>query len=486
MLIASRKPWTFRLRLIVTIIGFFISAFMVAAMSPGAWMFQGLTFCSFFFCLLQGVRLASGSISDEKREGTLGLLFLTTLRPIDIVAGKLFAILIPLLQPLLAFLPVLAISILQGGVTGGEIVRAALVLLSVLLYSISMGLFVSAASRREEETGNATILALLAAVFIPYLFSFGFLHPLAYLSPWTAFKAIPDPGYRHAADDFAISLAVTNGLSALCLFGAAWFLPRRWEQHKAVAVEKVVRERPSQFSREEKARIMDRNPGEWLAMRYAMGRTEQWGMNLIALALVIAAAFVSNQAFQFLPVFLGFGLCLFCVRLASQASFPLANARHSGAVEMLLSTPLRPRTLVDGQKAALRKQFRLPCFILLAGSLLVFAEGNQSRGGPAFGTKLLGLLIMDTVLVVAIYTVAVVGMWSGLREKSPNAAFFKTILWLLLVPGATSCFCPFIGPIVWIVLFLIANNGLSDKGLARLLDENRFIKTEKWKPAPGA
>src|SRR3954471_14010202 len=212
--IASRRRWTFWSRVGASVMGFAIGFCLVVVstfsrVATGEYIFTVLAFISFWFCLIQGVRRAASSISDEKRDGTLGLLFLTDLRTIDIIAGKVFAVAIPLVQPLLAFLPPLAISLLLGGATGGEIFRAALVLASILLFSISAGLFVSSFSG-GEETGQSTIFVLLAILGIPRLIAGLGFFKLRYLSPWSAYAAIPDPGYRVSGEEFWYSLLVTN------------------------------------------------------------------------------------------------------------------------------------------------------------------------------------------------------------------------------------------------------------------------------------
>ena len=43
------------------------------------------------YCLLEGTRLAADCRGEEKREGTLGLLFLTDLQGYDVVLGKYLA-----------------------------------------------------------------------------------------------------------------------------------------------------------------------------------------------------------------------------------------------------------------------------------------------------------------------------------------------------------------------------------------------------------
>src|SRR5215213_3231406 len=90
MRIASRRRWTVWSRVVASLVGFAIGFCLVVISTfsrgaTGEYIFTALAFISFWFCLIQGVRRAAASISDEKRDGTLGLLFLTDLRTIDII-----------------------------------------------------------------------------------------------------------------------------------------------------------------------------------------------------------------------------------------------------------------------------------------------------------------------------------------------------------------------------------------------------------------
>ena len=60
-------------------------------------------------------------MSEEKREGTLGLLFLTDLKGYDVVAGKLVANSLNGFYALMAILPVVALALLMGGLTGMQV-----------------------------------------------------------------------------------------------------------------------------------------------------------------------------------------------------------------------------------------------------------------------------------------------------------------------------------------------------------------------------
>ena len=53
--------------------------------------FTGLMMISFIYSLVAGRRFTADCLSEEKREGTLGLLFLTDLKGYDVVLGKVAA-----------------------------------------------------------------------------------------------------------------------------------------------------------------------------------------------------------------------------------------------------------------------------------------------------------------------------------------------------------------------------------------------------------
>src|SRR5213594_4042854 len=78
--------------------------------------------------LAAGVRYTADCLSEEKREGTLGLLFLTDLRGYDVVLGKLIGTSIRSAFGLFAIFPILGLPLLLGGVSVDESWRMALVL----------------------------------------------------------------------------------------------------------------------------------------------------------------------------------------------------------------------------------------------------------------------------------------------------------------------------------------------------------------------
>ena len=95
--VASRRHGTYSTRLIVAlgaiVIGIFL--YLASIRVPKATMahnlFEGLSGFALLYCLGAGRKFTADCLSEEKREGTLGLLFLTSLRGYDVVLGKLAA-----------------------------------------------------------------------------------------------------------------------------------------------------------------------------------------------------------------------------------------------------------------------------------------------------------------------------------------------------------------------------------------------------------
>jgi ABC-type transport system involved in cytochrome c biogenesis permease component len=92
----------------------------------------------FVFCLFSGMGSTADCLSEEKREGTLGLLFLTDLKGYDIVFGKLLATSLHTIYGLLATFPIFSLVLLIGGVRGGELLQLGLALLNTLFFSLSV------------------------------------------------------------------------------------------------------------------------------------------------------------------------------------------------------------------------------------------------------------------------------------------------------------------------------------------------------------
>src|SRR3989442_7556859 len=168
--VASRRRPTYRMRVnaalvAIAMFGWMMLTFLEAipATWQGRYLFRALFGFAFVYCLFIGAWLTADCLSEEKRDGTLGLLFLTDLKGYDVVLGKLAATSVNSLYALLAILPVISLPVQLGGVTASELWQSALVLLNTIFFSLAAGIFVSTLSRDERKAMFTTVFVALVA-----------------------------------------------------------------------------------------------------------------------------------------------------------------------------------------------------------------------------------------------------------------------------------------------------------------------------------
>ena len=397
--INARGRWVHRTRVLVALslmaLWFFLS---MAAGSSGRPLqharaaFTAITLVGLGFAMLAGFFLTADCLSEERREGTLGLLFLTDLKGYDVVLGKLVSTSLRAIYGLLAGMPVLALPLLLGGMTAGEFGRMTLVLCVTLLLSLSVGMGVSALSRESREAMSRTLLVMLGlAGVLPMLWSVcrlslpgfrvGSFDWLLWPSPGHAYRCALDAYYsgHRGAQEFWISIGVMAGLSAAFLTGAMVLLPRVWQERARWGNAAASRDYKffSRFGskrfRATRRWLLDANPFYWLATRDRwMGqRTQSVLLILLLIWLYFFFATFSPKSSTMrggftMALFVAYGLhqILKC-SIAIEASRRISEDRQSGALELLLVTPLHPKQIVTAQLRAIRRTFAVPVFLVV-------------------------------------------------------------------------------------------------------------------------
>src|SRR5687768_4139204 len=118
MRVAARERNTYRVRFLAAFLTVLFSGFSLwfvtllngSPIKPRE-LYVALTWIEFVFVTIAGFSLTADAISEEKRESTLGLLFLTDLKSYDIVLGKLAAAAIRGIFALIGTFPVLALPL---------------------------------------------------------------------------------------------------------------------------------------------------------------------------------------------------------------------------------------------------------------------------------------------------------------------------------------------------------------------------------------
>src|SRR5688572_18534779 len=130
------------------------------------WLLSSVTM---ILALVTGCLFTADCISSEKREDTLGFLFLTNLKGYDIVAGKISTHAITTASGLLAALPVFFLPLLAGGVTWAETLRVLLSIAVSFVFALNLGVWISARSHDARNAVMATLTIMTLLVLLPLL-----------------------------------------------------------------------------------------------------------------------------------------------------------------------------------------------------------------------------------------------------------------------------------------------------------------------------
>jgi len=455
---AARQASTYWVRLGLALAAIFVGAvifvltFGLPPAQTGRNIFESLAGIMLLYCLSYGRRSTADCLSLEKREGTLGLLFLTDLKGLDVVLGKLVATSVRGFYALLAMFPVLAVPLLLGGITSGEFWRIVLVLMDTFLFSLAIGILGSAISRdlRRAMAANFLLLLLLMAIPPASMIALGYFLPshqpilqLLFSCPLFSFYLCDETHYLAARDQFWSSVAVIHGLTWLLVLIASWIVPRSWQDRPALARKSRLRNLwhawrhgPVAGKRAFRQRALDKNAFYWLAARERFKPVHVWtflafmavwwlvgwrvsGVFWLEPAVAILTALLLNFTFK--------------VWLAIEAGQQLAEERRTGAFELLLSAPLTVRDILHGQLLALRRQFLRPLLAVLGVEMLfLMAMHQRAMDWRNQVTWLAGMLM----LVVDLVALSWVGMWRAMVAKNHNRATISTLLCVLVLPWA--------------------------------------------------
>lgn len=456
--VAARRRSTYRMRLAAALVAMFIGGWQMLMMStagfrsnPGQILFIYLVGLAMAYCWLGGILKTADCLSEEKREGTLGLLFLTDLKGHDVVLGKMVATSLSWLYGLFAAFPVMAIALLVGGVTGGEFWRQILVLINMLFVSLSAGMLVSTISRNERKAAVGTILLLILWHNVPSWL--GEWHQWATdardVSPWFL---VVNPGHAHgkawdwgytvSAGEYWASLTISHLTGWLMLGLASRLLPRVW-QDKVVAARPAGRWRrwhiwlrgSAAVRATVRARLLDNNPFYWLAghdrrkpllVWVAWGGAMSW----------IAWSYATEDPLSFiLPAY--FWHLALKIWVVWEACRRFVDDRRSGALEVLLCTPLSVPQILRGQWLALTRQFGGPIVAsLLIDALLFWGTWVRAATMPleAQVAFLLGFVAAAVIFMADVVALSCLGIWLGLKSASATRVAYGAWLLIMVFP----------------------------------------------------
>jgi len=453
--VAARRPGTCRFRAYWVLIALIMFGVVSLGHTPPARLGHAVLTASGIvtlgFCMLGGIWLTADSIAAEKQGGTIGLLFLTDLKGYDIVFGKLAASSINAFFGLLAVFPILALPLLMGSVTGSEFSRLLLLFGTTLFFSLSVGLLVSAMTDDPRKSlGLALLLMAVAAGLLPALWclqnlslNLSWLDFLLWPSPAFAFRYGFDSFYktRGGPGNFWHSLQTIWLLTALSLAWASFVTPRTWQTHESKSRKPARRRRkPRGWDQAEAANpfcrvtIRDRAPSSLANLLLAVA-APIW----VCFFSFIPTLGTTGPPIPFIVCFiLAFALhALVKLLVMMESASRLNHDRNSGALELLLVTPLPITAILSAQKKALREHFRRALWVLvLLNVALIFAVfefPRQLQIGIGDEWIFEELCVGGIVVLLADVEASLwVGMWQGLSKRQTYKAIIITVLQLLL------------------------------------------------------
>jgi hypothetical protein len=186
--------------------------------------------------------------------------------------------------------------------------------------------------------------------------------------------------------------------------------------------------------------MLERNPITWLEGRDRLQPRLLWAIILPCAGFLFIAHLLSPEGWpskdlvDSWPFIAHYILCFW---IAIQAPRRLADDKQSGALELLLCTPITPLNIVRGSMLSLRRRFGRALFALLAlDAFLIFAWFEGNGGWADFRADEWFKLSLGAAVVFPLqaWSMARVGIYQGLVSANSLRATFMVIWKVGLLP----------------------------------------------------
>ncbi len=424
----ARRPFTYWMRVVLGAILLAVATVvMFGEIGTGSTIFGGLNLLLFISIWVIIPLLTADSISRERREGTLGLLFLTPLKASAIVIAKGFVHTLRGGSFLLTALPAITIPFLLGGVGWEDLTRAAALDFAAVLTALAVGLLVSSVSVRWSRT-------LVAAE------CFSFAAAMMFVSSHEVIAESRNGSIEQqwclatgAGGEWLTSRSASqfNSAATMLLIAIAFFLFTF--MFAGARIRKSWHEEPptprqawffrtfctprfwSRFFNRRMSRALDRNPIGWLQQYSWSARMTKWGW---CMAMVLFGCFMPVLGdWEVAPVF------VMIAAIAFTAAGSFARERQNGAMELLLVTPLSVAQIIYGRMRGVLGQF-IPALAVWLLSMVLL--------NGFFPDQKIALILL--VFATGGIACAAVGLYLSIRRLSFIAAWILTALIAIALP----------------------------------------------------
>jgi ABC-type transport system involved in multi-copper enzyme maturation permease subunit len=386
----------------------------------GAALFMGLNQTLLFAVWILVPLMTADCVSREKREGTLGLLFLTPLTVFDVIAGKAAIHVLRALTLYLAALPLMGLPLLLGGVDWRWVFMAVVAQANAVLLGIAAGLY---ASTRGGSTIQVMVLAEGCALGLAVLSNFAI-----YLIGAIVVRPRASVWYGGYMGGLSVLLALT--LFFLILEASVRRLRATWDDessaHEQPRWVKLFSDSAfwQDFFRWNTSRTLDRNPIAWLQEYSWTARLTKWGW----LVLVLLTEYVLLSRFDRPRTLLSQPLItvVLTLSIAFSAVGSFRREMDSGLLELLLVTPLSVRQLLGG------RLWGIGCHYLPAlGVLWVGSACDRLLNSRAYANPFVAAMLPHPFALIAMM---VLGLYLALSRLNFFLAWFLTWIIAYVLP----------------------------------------------------
>ncbi|MBI4025454.1 MAG: ABC transporter permease subunit [Verrucomicrobia bacterium] len=424
----------------------------------GAFIFRSMATILFMFVTVMMIAQSCGAVADERRQGTLGLLLLTPLRPSDIVLGKFIARICEGLQLCLVSLPMIFVAFALGGLTGSQLFASFIVILSQMLLCAGAAILASACFRNAASAfiAAAVVVAGVEGLLFLALQSAGWLFPKQ--SAWMVLNPLSmlvqqfgmGPGDMTRA---GLTLAVASVACIVMLILAVQRIPETLDE-TAVAERWPRQQRPRRAWRHENR--PDRTaPVYWLEWgRWKSRRNFNLG---VGAALVLASALWLSETVAGALYYLGIAANLILsLTMAVSMVRDIQVQKQDRSLELLLTTPIADEDWINQRLKAAWNAFGVPLLILSVLSTLprFIVPVFSGRFDPVLFLTLTWMPFSALNALATWYMLATIALSVGLAARTMTGA----ITTLVLILFVSTVFCVPVLP--GLVAGWIAHRGL--------------------------
>jgi ABC-type Na+ efflux pump permease subunit len=531
----ARRPFNHWLRAAGAGIGVVVFCFVSAMQAPasfvGIQLFNNIHLLLLFLICAIVPAITADSIARERREGTLGLLFMTPLTASAIVLGKILARVLRAFTLWLALLPLLAIPFIYGGITWANVEDIVLIELCAAMLCLAAGVVASCLTDHRAIAFIAAFLLMGAFMGLS-----GQYPNLSTLSPARMFArafavgrwgnqgsmlyyygpGAISPGYiipsspgvmvsvvgkggsrtiiRRAMGPapargrmFSLVLLKDFFYAAIILLAsirfAGWRVERSWQDkipsvRQGNWVKRYCTPIFLDWFARRMQRALDRNPIAWLQQYSWKARLSKWGLCLLFTVLECRAIDASQ------PYEIERTLLALLLVLAAAYTYAGVNGflqeKKTGALELILVSPITVRQLIFGRAWGLWKQF-LPAALVLAGSYITIRAmlGYRTYQVIPFGTYYEvswgdNWFWLNALELVAIYLMLpIIATYCALRFK--NLFWAAACTWIVVLTPFIAAWIlrmPVLNDAVTAFFAMVLGNGLLAVIILNRLDAN--------------